>query len=130
MDKVDRDHIKRVVYEASKDSPHFANEQRKEEQAARRVAELQAKRRVLLPRQLEGFRAEAAKCVAELESKRDLTRWIFHVDMDAFYASCHILENPSLASIPMAVGGIGMIRWVQETHADAHIHTHTHTVSH
>lgn len=109
MDAVDRDKIKRVVYEASKNSAHFRNEQRKEEQTKRKIAELRKRARELTPSQLQGLRARAEKHVATMEATRDLTRQVFHVDMDAFYAAVHIQENPALAHVPMAVGGIGMI---------------------
>ena len=47
--------------------------------------------------------------IAEMEAARDLSCTWLHVDMDAFYAAVEIRDNPDYASIPMAVGGIGMI---------------------
>ena len=39
-----------------------------------------------------------------MEAQRDLTQIIVHVDMDAFYASVELLDDPSLADKPFAVG--------------------------
>ncbi len=39
----------------------------------------------------------------KMEACRDLTQIIVHVDMDAFYASVELLDDPSLAGKPYAV---------------------------
>ena len=38
-----------------------------------------------------------------IERERDVTQYIVHVDMDAFYANVELLENPSLAGKPFGV---------------------------
>lgn len=47
--------------------------------------------------------------VAELEERRDLTRVIVHVDMDAFYAAVETRDCPELKDKPMAVGCMSML---------------------
>ena len=109
MDQVDRDRIKKVVWEASKNSPHYKNEQRKEQQAEKKVLNLQARAKELLDSQVQALSLKANRHIANLEATRDLTRTWFHVDMDMFYAAVEILDNPELEHKPMAVGGMGMI---------------------
>lgn len=38
-----------------------------------------------------------------MEAQRDLTQVIVHVDMDAFYASVELLDNPELKGSPFGV---------------------------
>jgi len=48
----------------------------------------------------------------KLERRRDLSRTIVHVDMDAFYAAVEMLDHPELRDLPMAVGGKNMLVWL------------------
>jgi DNA polymerase kappa len=47
--------------------------------------------------------------IERLESERDLSRWIIHIDMDAYYAAVEMRDNCALRSVPMAVGGASML---------------------
>jgi DNA polymerase kappa len=45
----------------------------------------------------------------EIDRTRELTRTWAHIDMDMFYAAVEILDNPSLADKPVAIGSDMMI---------------------
>lgn len=44
-----------------------------------------------------------------LEKERNLSRYVVHVDMDAFYAAVEMRDDPSVRNIPMAVGSNSML---------------------
>ncbi|KAG0475524.1 hypothetical protein HPP92_015210 [Vanilla planifolia] len=109
MDGVDKDKVQRVVYEMSKGSKYFENEQRKEAFTKQKVEHLRAQVVKLSEKDILHFEMIANKRILELEASRDLSKIWLHTDMDAFYAAVETLENPSLRGKPMAVGGLSMI---------------------
>ena len=133
MEGVDKDKVKRVVHEMSKDSSHFHNETRKENAVEERIRAMQKRWNELRGRrgqrqradnddgdinnaseyvdnsELSAVRAAVERRVAVLEAGRDLSHTWIHVDMDAFFAAVHELERPELKTLPVAVGGISMI---------------------
>ena len=109
MESADLDKVKRVVYEMSKDSAHYQNEQRKMKQTQERIDRMKATAAALSPEEIASKAAAVDARVAELEATRDLTRTWLHVDMDAFFAAVEELDNPNIKGRPFAVGGMGMI---------------------
>jgi DNA polymerase kappa len=109
MDEVDKAHVRQVVHDMSKDSAHHRNEQVRETKVLSKIREMLEKKRKLSDDQLRRYQREVDVFVSALETKRDLSKTWIHVDMDAFYAAVHTLRNPEYATIPIAVGGIGMI---------------------
>lgn len=55
------------------------------------------------------FVKKADEYLRRCETNRDLSRFIVHIDMDAFYANVEIRDNPALADKPMAVGSDQML---------------------
>jgi len=41
---------------------------------------------------------------------KNKTKVIFHIDLNAFYASCHMIEEPYLEDVPFIVGGSAVLR--------------------
>ncbi|KAK8956955.1 DNA repair protein REV1 [Platanthera zijinensis] len=109
MDGVDKEKVQRVVYEMSKGSKYFENEQRKEAFIKQKIENLRVQVDLLTDKDISHFQMIANKRIIELEASRDLSKIWLHVDMDAFYAAVETLENPSLRGRPMAVGGLSMI---------------------
>ncbi|KAI3809897.1 hypothetical protein L1987_19500 [Smallanthus sonchifolius] len=109
MDGVDKEKVQRVVYEMSKGSKYFENEERKEAYMKQKIENMRAQLAKLKATDLSHYQRVADKKIAELEATRDLSRTWLHVDMDAFYAAVETLSNPSLKGRPMAVGGMSMI---------------------
>ena len=110
MDGVDREKIKRLVWEMSKDSPFQKEQERRDAKVAEHIGECQKRFSLLSADELEVQRQRADRVLAGLDSKRNFARTWACVDMDAFFAACEALEDPTLrGDVPFAVGGLGMI---------------------
>ncbi|XP_070541690.1 DNA polymerase kappa-like [Ptychodera flava] len=109
MEGLNREKINSIIYEASKGSKFYENEQKKEEQVNRRIEQMQTQMSKITELQKERALMEVDKLVEELHAQRDFSRSIVHVDMDMFYAAVEMRDDPSLQDKPMAVGGMGML---------------------
>ncbi|KAL6209908.1 hypothetical protein ACLB2K_020847 [Fragaria x ananassa] len=109
MEGVDKEKVQRVVYEMSKGSQYFKNEERKEAFIKEKIDNMRARCAKLTAADLAHYQKVADRRIIELEAMRDLSKVWIHVDMDAFYAAVETLSEPSLKGKPMAVGGMSMI---------------------
>ncbi|CAG7868119.1 unnamed protein product [Brassica rapa] len=109
MEGVDKEKVQRIVYEMSKGSKYFQNEERKEALMKQKIEHMRDRCAKLSSSDLSNYQKVVDRRILELEATRDLSRVWLHVDMDAFYAAVETLSNPSLKGKPMAVGGLSMI---------------------
>ena len=105
---VDQSKVSEIIYEASKGSKYFDNEEVKDKNLTEKINCILAKRRELQRVESQGGLKQELKkadeCIAKLECGRDLTQVIVHVDCDAFYAAVEELDRPELKDVPFAVG--------------------------
>ncbi|XP_052210672.1 DNA polymerase kappa [Diospyros lotus] len=109
MEGVDKEKVQRIVYEMSKGSKYFENEERKMAFIKQKIENMRAHCAKLTASDISHYQKVADKRILELEVTRDLKRIWLHVDMDAFYAAVETLSNPSLKGKPVAVGSMSMI---------------------
>ncbi|KAJ3857503.1 DNA/RNA polymerase [Lentinula lateritia] len=81
----DQSDINRVIAEASKGSKFYENEKKKDKELTERIERL-----------LQTRDTAMKEADLELESLRDVSQIIVHVDADAFFANCELLYNPEL----------------------------------
>ena len=109
MEGLDKAKINQIIVEASKGSKYYQNELRKDEEVMRRVDHMLQQLQMCTASQRAAALKVADKEVEQLELSRDLSHVIVHVDMDAFYASVEMRDNPQWKDIPMAVGSNSML---------------------
>lgn len=100
----DQTAINRIIAEASKGSKFYENEKRKDKELSERIAKILKQRdEALQGVDIRPIERNIDHLLEELESQRDLSQIVVHVDMDAFYCSVELLDDPSLQGKPFAV---------------------------
>ncbi|CAG9535391.1 unnamed protein product [Cercopithifilaria johnstoni] len=108
MTGVDKEHIQKIINEntSSDFEEHAKRKKERIDARIKRYSNIMAK---FTPHQILQAQAEMDVLVGVLEKERDLSHYAVHVDMDAFYAAVEMRDDPSLRSIPMAVGSNSML---------------------
>ena len=111
MKGINHEKIEKIIYETTKNSRIF---KKREEDLAYLKQEV-----INLEKKLENFHkneilynqvSQLAKSRIEfLKEQRRFDKIWMHLDMDMFFAAVEIRDDPSLANIPIAVGGMAMI---------------------
>lgn len=108
QDGVDQTKVSEIIYNASKGSKFFNNEEARDKTLTVKITRILAKKRELESIEAQGgLKNELKKAddyIAELEYGRDLSQAVVHIDCDAFYAAVEELDRPELKELPFAVG--------------------------
>ncbi|CAG8505669.1 2629_t:CDS:2 [Acaulospora colombiana] len=101
---IDAEKVNQIIYEATKGTPFFENEARKDAAVSVRIGRLKDRYEALKKKDLSTFSFAVDNMIYKYERERDLSHTIVHVDMDAFYASVEERDYPELKNVPIAVG--------------------------
>ncbi|KAF2814636.1 DNA-directed polymeras-like protein kappa [Mytilinidion resinicola] len=104
QDSVDQQKVSNIIYNASKGSKFFNNEEAKDRNLTEKINRILARKRQVERLDLASDQRRADDYITELELGRDLTQTVVHIDCDAFYAAVEELDRPELRDVPMAVG--------------------------
>ncbi|KAH7327352.1 DNA-directed polymerase-like protein kappa [Rhexocercosporidium sp. MPI-PUGE-AT-0058] len=104
QDNVDQQKVSEVIYNASKGSKYFNNEEARDKNLTQKIERILDKKKQLEKLDLASDRRKADDYIAELELSRDLSQVVVHIDCDAFYAAVEELDRPELKDLPFSVG--------------------------
>lgn len=104
QDDVDQQKVSEIIYNASKGSKFFNNEEARDKNLTQKIERILAKKAQLEKLDLASDKRKADECIAELELSRDLSQVVVHMDCDAFYAAVEELDRPELKDVPFSVG--------------------------
>lgn len=105
QDSVDQKKVSEIIYQASKGSKFFNNEEAKDQNLTLKIDRILKHKAQLEKLDLKADLRRADEYIASLELSRDLSQYVVHIDCDAFYAAVEEIDRPELKTVPMAVGG-------------------------
>ena len=112
MQGINREKIDQIIYEASKDSEFYKHQQERSKEIEVKVHSMKNEINIGKsrgPSYIRSLTDEINKILTSIESERITSETWIHIDMDMFYASVEIRDDPSLADKPIAVGDNSMI---------------------
>lgn len=101
---VDQKKVAEIIYDASKGSKYFNNEEVKDKNLTSKIDRILKLKSHLEKLDLKNDLRRADAYITELELSRDLSQYVVHIDCDAFYAAVEEIDRPDLKTVPMAVG--------------------------
>ncbi|PBP26755.1 impB/mucB/samB family protein [Diplocarpon rosae] len=104
QDNVDQQKVSEIIYNASRGSKYFNNEEVRDKNLTQKIERILGKKKQLEKLDLASDRRKADDYIAELELSRDLSQVVVHIDCDAFYAAVEELDRPELKDLPFSVG--------------------------
>lgn len=104
QDLVDQKKVSEIIYESSKGSKYFNNEEVKDKNLTVKIERILKLKAQLEKLDLKQDLRRADSYIEEQELSRDLSQYVVHIDCDAFYAAVEEIDRPDLKTVPMAVG--------------------------
>ena len=104
QDAVDQKKVSEIIYEASKGSKFFNNEEAKDKNLTIKIERILKLKAQLEKLDLKSDLRRAEEYIASVELARDLSQTVVHIDCDAFYAAVEEIDHPELKDVPFAVG--------------------------
>ena len=108
MAGVDKNKQAQVIYENSVGSSFFNNQLKQDERLNEQLRLLHLKLASVSEGEVEGCKVEAARVLRDLERRRDLTPLKVVIDLDSFFVTVEINDQPNPEELrlkPVAVGG-------------------------
>ncbi|XP_023220669.1 DNA polymerase kappa-like [Centruroides sculpturatus] len=109
MSGLDKEQINRIIYNASKGSPYFLYQEKRQQRIDKKVQEMKSYLNTVTEIQKKTAKYKMDILAKKLEKECDLSHVIVHFDMDAFYAAVEMRDNPEFRDKPIAVGSNYML---------------------
>ena len=109
MTGLDSDAINRVIHEWSNGSNFHSFQTKRQQRIDEDIKRMMNRIKQMTEWQRVQCLRESDVLAKNIESTRDMTRIIVHIDLDMFFAAVEIKHRPELADKPIAVGSEQML---------------------